>query len=218
MSQTVDLKELEKKAFRSTFQDGLWDIYLGFLLLVMGGAPLVSSLGLDDKGWILAIDFVLVMLAFGAFWAAKKFITVPRIGQVKFGAGGKARQKRTSLVMFFSVVVGLALLLVMLAARGGRADWALSELLIPGVWAVNVLLVFGLAAYFMGLERLYFYAVLYAVPVPLWMTAHRWTDVDLGFAAFAVPAGIMIVIGALLFARFLRDYPVPEEVDHASDH
>jgi hypothetical protein len=36
MSQSISLKELERKAFRSTFQDGLWDMYLGFLLLMMG--------------------------------------------------------------------------------------------------------------------------------------------------------------------------------------
>lgn len=218
MSHNLDLKELERKAFRSTFQDGLWDIYLGFLLLMMGGAPLITSLGLDGKGWLLAVDFVLVMFAMGAFWIAKKRITVPRLGQVKFGAGGKARQKKTSLVLFFSVMVGVALLLVMLAARGGRADWALSELLIPGVWAVNVLFVFGLAAYFMDFERLYLYAILYAVPVPLWLTAHRWTDIDLGFAAFAVPAGIIIAIGVITLARFLRDYPVPTEASDVSEH
>jgi len=29
-----NLTEIEKKAYRSTFQDGLWDIFLGLLLLV----------------------------------------------------------------------------------------------------------------------------------------------------------------------------------------
>ena len=217
MSANLDLKDLEKRAFRSTFQDGLWDIYLGVLLLLMGGAPLVISLGLESGGWLLAVDVALVLLAVVAFWAAKKYITVPRIGQVKFGAKGKARQRRTSLVLFVSVVVGIALLLVQLAARGGRADWALSDLLIPGVWVVNVLVVFGLAAYFMGFERLYLYGILYAVPVPLWLTSHRWTDIDLGVAAFAVPAGIMILIGAVSFVRFLRDYPIPAEVHRGTE-
>jgi hypothetical protein len=217
MVQNLDLKELERKAFRSTFQDGLWDIYLGVLLLLMGGAPLVASLGLESGGWLLAVDVVLVIVAVVAFWAAKRYITVPRIGHVKFGAGGKSRQKKTSLVLFFSVVVGVALLLVQLATRGGRADWALSDLLIPGVWVVNVLVVFGLAAYLMGFERFYLYGILYAVPVPLWLTAHRWTDIDLGVAAFAVPASIMILVGAVLFARFLRDYPIPEEVHRGTE-
>ncbi|MBN2258633.1 MAG: hypothetical protein JW704_12600 [Anaerolineaceae bacterium] len=31
MSALMDLKVLEKKAYRSTFQDGLWDLYLGGL-------------------------------------------------------------------------------------------------------------------------------------------------------------------------------------------
>jgi len=36
MTDNLDLKELEKKAWRSTFQDGLWDIYFGLLIFGMG--------------------------------------------------------------------------------------------------------------------------------------------------------------------------------------
>jgi hypothetical protein len=35
MSQNLDLKAIERKAFRSVHEDGLWDIYIGGLLLVM---------------------------------------------------------------------------------------------------------------------------------------------------------------------------------------
>ena len=36
MSQTIDLKKVERKTFRSFFGDGLMDIYLGGLLLATG--------------------------------------------------------------------------------------------------------------------------------------------------------------------------------------
>ena len=35
MSQEIDLKQIERKAFRSTYQDGLWDIYIGLVVIFM---------------------------------------------------------------------------------------------------------------------------------------------------------------------------------------
>ena len=35
MSNSLDLKNIEKKAFRATYQDGLWDIYMGGEVLCM---------------------------------------------------------------------------------------------------------------------------------------------------------------------------------------
>ena len=35
MQPEINLKELERRAWRSVFQDGLWDIYLGLLLMAM---------------------------------------------------------------------------------------------------------------------------------------------------------------------------------------
>ncbi len=32
MSTNIDLNKLEQKAYRTNFQDGLWDIFLGLLL------------------------------------------------------------------------------------------------------------------------------------------------------------------------------------------
>ena len=39
MTQNINLKALEKKAWRSVFQDGLWDIFLGLLLMAFGLRP-----------------------------------------------------------------------------------------------------------------------------------------------------------------------------------
>jgi len=36
MNNQLNLKELERKAFRSTYQDGLWDVQFGFIVICMG--------------------------------------------------------------------------------------------------------------------------------------------------------------------------------------
>jgi len=40
MEHDIDMKELEKKAWKSTFQDGLWDIMLGLVFFI----PAVNGL------------------------------------------------------------------------------------------------------------------------------------------------------------------------------
>ena len=36
MAQKISLKHAERKVFRMTFQDGLWDIYIGIILFGLG--------------------------------------------------------------------------------------------------------------------------------------------------------------------------------------
>lgn len=55
MTEKVDLRELEKKAWKSTFQDGLWDIYFGLLFMGMGLYRIPQLFGLDNT-------FILIML------------------------------------------------------------------------------------------------------------------------------------------------------------
>ncbi len=43
MSESMDLKVLEKKAYRSTFQDGLWDLYLAGIMACLGILGMISK-------------------------------------------------------------------------------------------------------------------------------------------------------------------------------
>ena len=52
MTGDVNLKELEKKAFKSTFQDGLWDIQLGLNVFLVPSGIMVKT------GAVLLIRFM----------------------------------------------------------------------------------------------------------------------------------------------------------------
>ena len=65
MSQNLDLKILERKAFRSVHQDGLWDIYLGGLLLVLSLTFSIPENGEGEWTYIgLALLGVAIVFAF----------------------------------------------------------------------------------------------------------------------------------------------------------
>jgi hypothetical protein len=217
MSQDFDLKGLERKAWRSVFQDGLWDIYLGMLLMAMAILMLLVKTNLS-KVKLYGIYLGLMILAMLVLWVGKRLITIPRMGRVKFGAKGKARKKKARIILAISVLVGLVLFVFTWLAFKGDWDEGLPlQVIIPGVWAVNMLVVFSLGAYFLDFERLYLIGVMYALPVPVDFLLKELAGVNLGFIAFAVPAGVILIIGVAVFVRFLRDYPIPAEENQLAE-
>ena len=106
---TVDLKEIERKVWMRCHQDGLMDIFLGLMLLLMGsGFIFVDVYGMDPAGALVAMS-VMGAVAMAAFYSAKRLITYPRIGRVEFSPKGKSRQKKTAIVFSASLIVGVDL-------------------------------------------------------------------------------------------------------------
>ena len=211
MSTKINLKELELKAWTSYFQDGLWDIFLGLLLLAMAVWALLSDVGFSESLG-MAIFIGLEVLAMLVLWAGKKIITVPRMGRVKFGPKRKAKLNWVRVVLFISILAGAGVFLVALAMRTNRPEWLNAAFFFPAAWIVNVIVVFSLGAYFLDFNRLYLIGVMYALPVPFDILFRKVADIDLSFIAFGVPAIVILIVGSVMLVRFLRDYPLlPEE-------
>lgn len=210
MSQNISLKELERKAWTSSFQDGLWDIYLGLLLLSMAVWALLSDVGFSESLG-MAIFIGLEVLAMLVLWAGKKIITIPRMGRVRFGPKRKAKLNWVRVILFISVLVGAGVFVAGLATSANRPEWLNATLIFPAAWMVNAIVVFSLGAYFLDFNRLYLIGVMYALPVPLDIMFREFTDIDLSFIAFGVPAVVILLIGTVVFIRFLRDYPLLTE-------
>lgn len=210
MSHTIDLKELERKAYRSFFADGIWDVYLGLLLLAMGGGPALLALG-TSLVWAAMVPLAVVLLGMFIFLGGKKYLTVPRLGAVQFGPARTLRRKKTSLVLACSVLVGIALL----ALSATRSLPSLGLAGVPTVaiiFAANCVIVFSLGAYYLDFGRLYVYGLLYAAAFPLAVVlAERWSAAAGFLVAYGLSAGPMILVGSILLVRFLRQYAVPAQ-------
>lgn len=203
----LNLTDIEKKAYRSTFQDGIWDIFLGFVLLSLAVGALLSNRGMPE-GRQMTVLVGLQGAAVVFFIVGKKRITVPRMGFVQFGRKRKGKIRKSHVVLLGSAVVGAAAFFVAsLAMRGSEADRFKLIDFMPLVWAVNAIVVFSLLAYYLDCPRLYGYGVLFALPVPVDKAIKTFAGVNLSPAAFAVPAIVMLAIGAVLLADFLRRYP-----------
>ncbi len=206
MSQGISLRDAERKAFASTFEHGLWDIFIGcFLLEFVVGPFLSGSLG---DFWSSAVFLPFWALAFVTLWVVKKHLVTPRIGSVRFGAWRKARLLKFNVVMLVVCLAALALGIL------SAVDFAV----VPG-WMIGArfglvfLLVFSGAAYFLNFTRLYAYGVLVALS-PL---VGEWLWVSVGVphhgypVTFGIAAAVAVGVGVLKFVRLLHDYPVPAE-------
>lgn len=204
---TFNLKEIEKKAFRSTFQDGFWDIFLGLTLLAGAVAAFLANSGVSE-GRIMIIFVALQALVLLVFIAGKKRITVPRMGFVKFGPKRKRKIWKSRITLVASVLAGLLVFLAALAIKYYPAGQPKLLLLFPAAWVANSIIVFSLLAYYLDCTRLYAYGVLFALPVPVDMLVNELLGVKLITIALAVSATIMLLVGTVLLTRFLRDYPL----------
>ncbi len=211
MAQEIDLKQLERKVWTSFFEDGIWDIYLGMLLMAMAVGALLTDVGMPESTLII-VYLALICAAMLFLWVGKRFITLPRIGRVRFGPKGQSRIGKAIILMAISALVGLvAFVIAALSAKGSLSGSLSMDLLLPAIWVGNMIIVFSLAAYFLRFSRLYLIGVMFAIAVPLDILLTALTHRDLTFLAFGVPATIILIMGIVVLVRFRRKYAKPTE-------
>ena len=215
MSQNFDLKAIERKAFRSVHQDGLWDIYIGGLLLVLS---LMFAIPESGEGELTYIGFAMVGVAivFAFFQLGKKYITVPRMGQVRFSAERQRRKIALGWIMGAFVLFTLGLFLFSLyvwnlSASGQGIDVPTSPSLERVFVALLAALIAGTSmtviSYFKEFMRGYYIALL--------MTAGFFFTLLLNTTTPMIVAGALILVpGLVLFINFLRQHPLPPKEFH----
>jgi hypothetical protein len=189
--QNLDLRTLERRAWRSFHQDGLKDLFIGLLMM---------SIGITD---LLGNDFLLLALQFSlvaGLVLAKRLITAPRLGRVEFSPERKSKKRRALGLLALSAALGLALYSVFigtgaLATLTSGRPWIMPSLL--GVWVFSV---FALGAYYMDFARLY------------WVGFVTGTAFGLALAlrspmVFVVAGATVLIPGVVLLTRFLHYYP-----------
>jgi len=205
MTQKNSLREIEKKTYMSYHQDGLLDIFIGIYVLLFGIGILLLTMTDFSTWFIIPAIFPAIMIP---IWlSAKKRITMPRIGYVKFGVRGANKM----MALFLGLMVaGLGVFMVFGLGASMGEGWALilrdffisNSMIIIGIGALTISSLF---AYTMGLKRLYGYGLLIFV---LFFTGHFIT---IPFEYLLVTIGFVIVVsGFVLLMRFIRKYPLPQ--------
>ena len=97
MTRQLNLKDAERKAFGMTFQDGLWDIFLGLVISQFAIVPQLTDLGWDDF-WSSMIMLPVYLLALWGFQFIRGIVIMPQIGTVNFCQERKSKIQKVTLI------------------------------------------------------------------------------------------------------------------------
>ncbi len=193
----INLKKIEKDSFAAFHHEhGLFDILLGLVFLWVSLGILFDF----DTGPVLIIVILAISIA------VKKHVILPRIGHVKFGKKREKSMAHVIMLLSFSVLMGTGILaLSKLDIISGKVH--IGAIIFP----INILVVFGLMAWFLDYNRLYWYAMLLSGSVAGFEITKAVLGINTG-AYYIVGASLIIkLIGIKCFMKFLKKYPLPKQ-------
>lgn len=210
MSQEINLKELERRAWTSIFQDGLFDLFLGWQILWMGIIFWISDFGYSTPV-MLTINMSGYALSVLLLYLGKRFITRPRAGRARFGIKRLSKVMWVTLVTFVIMGVVFGLSLVAWSREDSLLGQDLSPLVSPLLLGLLLLMLFNLPAFFLEYRRLHFIGLMFALPIPAGALLRQFFDIDPGIYAFVIASAAVIAVGLVALARFLQRHPLPEK-------
>jgi len=203
MKTTDSLKEIERRAYRSTFDDGIYDMLFGMVFLILALIPVLESVGIPRfYGYLFGIIPVLFS------WLGKRYITIPRLGAVEFGP--KRRSTRLLFLLICAAFFFLTLPLLFMTTAEGFGGSLAENSGIPLIVGMVVAPLIVVAAYFLDYPRMYIYALVLSFGIP--HSGFLYDFVGKPFNSlitFGIPAAAILVFGLTLLFRFMRKYPKP---------
>jgi MFS family permease len=196
MKPESTFERMEKTTWLRVFEDGIWDIAIGLVLLAFGLSVITGMTAVVTGGVVVG----LVSVA-----GVKKGVTEPRIGRVRFrGRRGRRLGDVTWLLAALSIAGLLVFLFIAWTARGAAPAWAIA---IRDHFLIVIALIWGGAAAFCGwlleLRRFYAYGALIAATL---IASDLTSGYSLGVALIAC-GGLIALVGLGLLFRFVRRYP-----------
>lgn len=203
MTQNIDLKQLERKMYKSaSFQDGLIDIFMGFVLLANSFGPLFNSIGIPVP-WNF---FILSAPAWLIFLYVKKYITTPRLGVVKFGSKRKSRRKKLIIANIFAVIITTGCVILTLTSNLSVSINKYVDIILIGL--ISFVIPIGIIAYFLEFYRMFIFGILILFAWILKAFINKRIEPPFDWIITFGSVGIIfMVVGLVLLIRFLKKYP-----------
>jgi len=202
MNQEPNLKEIERRAYMSYHEDGLLDIFVGVYVLGFGLGVFMDVVW--EFGFGTIMPAILIATVLPIWIAAKRKITMPRIGFVKFGPRGGTSKLMAIFIGLAVAGLGVFSLFTLATFQSGLRQWLdlifQNGMLIVGFGSLAVCILFG---YSMGLKRLYAYGLLALISLVI---GHF---MGIFFAYVLVALGTAVTVaGFALLIGFIRKYPL----------
>ena len=205
----LSLQQIESQSWLSFQRTGLLDLYVGILALSLVAASLVSHLA--EPPWMSLATLIVVQT--GGLWFhrwGRRRIVEPRIGTVRFGTHRRRNLQRLRLALLVCslITVGIVLLTALKSAGIRNLFDAFGPYGMPALVALVVVVPTAAIAYVMEMPRLLLHGIFIAGSFFVRVALERiLSPLLLDVVAHGTAAGVILIIGIVLFARFLRDTP-----------
>lgn len=198
MSLDLDLKEIERKVYMSYSEDGLIDIAIGLVFLAWGISLVIGPSGLIG---------ILPLLGLAVWYLGKRYLTVPRIGMI---VPNQKFENRTRNLTLFLLILGMLVLTVAIIGIANKGNLlVVYSLVLLGLVVAGGICVIALL---LKANRLFIYAIALFVAFAGGDILDRYAaDVDAFAASIILVSTLILLAGFVVLARFLRQYPLPEE-------
>lgn len=203
----VDIDKIEKRTVRSFYEDGLFEIALGLVFLLLGGYFFAQAVVPEDSalGGVLSILFIFVVV-FAVFFVNrilrffKRRITYPRTGYVAF----KKKEPNPKRRIATAIVGGLI-------GASMAALYSLSpsiKVLLPALNGLILAIAVLLFANKIGLIRYYILAAASAV-IGFAVTAAGIGDIKGVSLYYGIFGAAVVLSGLATLVVYLRRSPRP---------
>ncbi|KAF5437591.1 hypothetical protein C5S35_03255 [Candidatus Methanophagaceae archaeon] len=197
MTETINLKKLEQKAYRDSQQDGLMELMMGLILMAFGGFFYST---------VFVFYILLILFSGRIVESIRKRYTYPRIGFVKFPQEN-LKHNLTGVFLFeFAVIVIIFTLISLFGDVTDYSQWVKWSPLFFGMILVGP---FAHVASKSGNVLYTGYAVL-SVILGGFFSLIEFGSGCTGLILYLVfIGGFLVLCGLVLFICFLRKYPLP---------
>jgi hypothetical protein len=150
---------------------------------------------------------------------AKKYITTPRIGIVKFGMERQTSYKKLVTISITLVIITFILLIMTIKnIFPGTLGSMLDGYAVPLIIGISTIIGMGIFAYIKDFPHLWIYGLIIGSGIILAEILYKTVGTPLdGIIVFGIPGIIVLIYGLTILFRFLQKYPIPkEEIDNES--
>jgi len=199
MAQNINLKELEKKAYRDSQQDGLMELMMGLILMAFGGFFYST---------VFVFYILLILFSGRIVESIRKRYTYPRIGFVKFPQENHKHNLTGVFLFEFAVIVIIFTLISLFGDVTDYSQWVKWSPLFFGMILVGP---FAHVASKSGSVRYTGYAIMSLI-LGGFFSLIEFGSGCTGLILYLVfIGGFLVLSGLVLFICFLRKYPLPEK-------
>jgi hypothetical protein len=206
MSESPNLQDVQKRTLRLVnFEDGLWDLLLGGIFLVLAVYPVTREL--IGPTWNLALFLGVLGIFVLAQLYLRRVVSGPRLGYVRPRQTQKTRILRFVVIALVLLTLSLVLVTLLSPVDAPSAPLLKRSYLVEWITVLAMGAIFSAMGYIFGVTRVYFYGWMlgFANLASVYLShSAGWTLL----VPLATAAMIIILIGVTLLVRFLDNYPV----------